>query len=441
MTLNTSDNPKVFISNDFRRVLELFKDKSEVSRMLLDSRINDDSLEENYINYIGISHTDVGKISYLTTDRIAQIENTSSGDYWTSSKRFHCKPGGFVSKIFKNIDAKEVEIFSNLYKTFTAVKEFDFRIVKGDEIKKYYLEENYHKQNGSLGASCMKHQNCQDFFSIYCDNSNVSMLIMLSSNEKLMGRALLWESESNKIMDRIYTISDYEYVGHFTKWASDNGYMHRVYQNWANSIQFVDGKDEIEKEFSIQLTNWEYKKYPYLDTFKWLDVSTGKLYNYCPKDFIETENLDTKRVLASGGGGYENSKLFGFDFVERSFSHRSELVRVDDNENRLTRSNNCYFSNMMNCYILSKEGVYSTELEDYIYLDNSRNPQEKIQARIDYINKVRERNNTRSININSNHIFDTLRSNIYANSISDIVDRYVDRINSDTVQNENFESF
>jgi hypothetical protein len=52
-------------------------------------------------------------------------------------KRFHIKPGGFISKVFKNINPKDVEIFSNVFE-LNQKSLSKFKVVSGSDIKKYY---------------------------------------------------------------------------------------------------------------------------------------------------------------------------------------------------------------------------------------------------------------------------------------------------------------
>ena len=112
----TSD---IFISEQLRNILEIFKDKSEVAKLLLQRRLPRELLIEDHVNFIGVSSSDQTKISYLTTDRIELISKSETEDFWSGSKRFISKPGSFIGKILKDIPSKEVENFSNLYKTFS----------------------------------------------------------------------------------------------------------------------------------------------------------------------------------------------------------------------------------------------------------------------------------------------------------------------------------
>ena len=45
----------------------------------------------------------------------------------------------------------------------------------------------------------MRLERCQDFFDIYTNpDNNVKMLILTNSEDKLIGRCLLWETEKGK---------------------------------------------------------------------------------------------------------------------------------------------------------------------------------------------------------------------------------------------------
>ena len=104
----TSD---IFISDDLRNILTEIESQSMVASLLLKRRHSNEDLVEDFVNHISVSREDKGKISYLTKERFAAIDES---EIWTSSRRFQAKPGGFISKVFKDIPAKEVELFSTL---------------------------------------------------------------------------------------------------------------------------------------------------------------------------------------------------------------------------------------------------------------------------------------------------------------------------------------
>ena len=101
----------LFISDNLREILNDIKSDSVVAEMLLKHRHSKEDIVDNPVNYISISSNDRSRISYLTTERMEQMSVT---EYWSSSKRFHTKPGSFVGKIFKNVSQQEIEKFSNL---------------------------------------------------------------------------------------------------------------------------------------------------------------------------------------------------------------------------------------------------------------------------------------------------------------------------------------
>lgn len=100
------------ISDNLKTILQNISRESVVAKLLLKKRHQKEDLVENPVNFISVSGEDSGKISYLTKERIDKIfTETEITDVWSSSKRFHAKPGAFVAKVFKDIPAKEVEIF------------------------------------------------------------------------------------------------------------------------------------------------------------------------------------------------------------------------------------------------------------------------------------------------------------------------------------------
>ena len=144
--------------------------------------------------------------------------------------------GRFIRALLTKSSQKftDAEIEDFVYKYRAEVeKEKDvlnrrFRVVKGADIKKYYHRSAYEEESGSLGSSCMRYDRCQNYLGIYTQNSQASLLILLSEEDetKITGRAILWEMEpyeiSTKVMDRIYTIKTAD-EQLFKEWAIKNG--------------------------------------------------------------------------------------------------------------------------------------------------------------------------------------------------------------------------
>ncbi len=206
--------------------------------------------------------------------------------------------GRFTRAILKKVDFEfkdaEIEEFVYKYKAeiekIKNVLDLRFKVVKGQDIRTYYHRSKYESESGSLGNSCMRYDKCQKYFDIYTKNSQVKLLLFMSEKEEdqICGRAILWEMEpyevSTKVMDRIYSIrnADEEL---FKQWAIKNGYWYKEEQSFSEYSNFLFQKEDgtIEKrsrEFSVKLDNGgEYSYYPYMDSFKYYEPSTGTLYN------------------------------------------------------------------------------------------------------------------------------------------------------------------
>lgn len=373
------------ISDDLRDVLNIIEPESEVAKLLLKRRHYKEDLVESYVDYISISKQDNTKLSYLSQDRIDSLE---TDEYWTSSRRYIAKPGAFITKIFKNVSAKEIEKFSNLFKSQTAKPVFSFEIVKGDKIKDFYYYESYQStEKGSLGVSCMKHEHCQRYFDLYTENEdNVSMLAMFNDKNRLIGRALLWDFDTHKIMDRIYTYNDEELSFHFKKWATEHGYFYKSEQNWFNTLFFEQiGSGKKEFKLEIKLPNIKQHYYPYMDTFKFIDLDKGILYNYLPED---TSSLKT---LTSSDGSKHPSDYLVFDDIDFVMRYRNDAAYVTY-LNIWTSRQNVTYSNYNDKWILNKDAYYENLLDDYIFNEEHNDKNSERVLKLIEQRKVEEKN-------------------------------------------------
>ncbi len=391
----------LIISEELKHLLKQFEVNSGVAQLLLQGEIDSELVVNNPINYISIA-SDRGKISYLTQDRIKHLDEPS---IWSSSKRFATRPGSLVGKIFKNISSSEVEKFSNLYRSHAIKSQFKFKIVEGEDIQKYYYVRSYASESGTLGASCMKHEMCQSFFNLYVHNpETIKMLVMLDVYDKLMGRAILWTLDDVKIMDRIYTIADEEFVYFFKKWATDNGYLYKSEQNWYNTLNFenlLTPKQELR--LKTQLKNHEWRRYPYLDTFKFIDLNTGVLTNYIPDN-------DDYRILCASEGGTWNRGSLQFDGIDRVMRHSGDCVYLEYMK-LYTQGCNTVYSNANEQHILYKDSKYVEEIDDHIFGDalDHLNNIESIERRKAYLRDREERRRKRMEE--KEQMFSALRGN------------------------------
>ncbi len=250
---------------------------------------------EKGINFI--KSLDSEFISYLQDEK-----KKDDVDPFTQSNRVRIRIGRLVSKLIPNkyindlrISNSQIESFVNHYKSWFDTSSYQYKIVEGHEIKKWYLDDNYFilngEQSGTLWKSCMRYEERQSFLELYCKNK-VKMLILtvkVDDEEKLRARALLWDNvevissqedlPSNiKVMDRIYSVFESDVVS-FKKWASENGYICKWEQN-AKSHQFFDIKhNPVKIKCQIKLDDYRLESYPYLDTFPFFDIDNGVISN------------------------------------------------------------------------------------------------------------------------------------------------------------------
>jgi hypothetical protein len=186
-------------------------------------------------------------------------------------------------------------------------------------------------------------------------------------------------------MDRIYTINDEAYQFYFKQWASKHGYYFKSEQNWFNTRQFeMLGSKKINLDLVLDLPNTKFDRVPYMDTFKFMDYE-GKLYNFQPK------GKDFYTLTDTGGrkNGYDHLVT---DYITGVLRYRGDAIRlryleVEGGVRAHTHPDSCYYSEIMDTYILREHSIQHPILKDYIFNDDfkSHNNEERIQERIKYV--------------------------------------------------------
>lgn len=200
---------------------------------------------------------------------------------------------------------KEIEDFVNTYKAYydyETNKKESLKLISGDEIVSCYLESNYNNNSGTLGNSCMRYEDCVDFFDLYTNNKNVSLLILESPSGLVAARALIWTlKDGSKFMDRIYTnVTSDEKL--FIKWAEENNCSYKYKQDSQtgpicvakNDFNPSECKMEVQA-FPTDFNNRDYHKFPFMDTFRYYYWQSGILSNYLKYDgahFVELLSTD-----------------------------------------------------------------------------------------------------------------------------------------------------
>lgn len=244
------------------------------------------------------------------------LESDMTGEYgkiWTTSRN-NIKVGRLVRAILtsskETFTDKDIEDFVNQYKAIydlmaNALARFD--IVEGDKIAYWYNCRRYAEREGVLGNSCMADVD-SDYFDIYTHNPEVCKLIILYDengsvidgkyvSDKISGRTLLWTTNKGQIMDRIYTNKDSD-VELFKEFGKKNGYWWKKYQDSDTDFPMENGSiSDAGSSLIIKLKHSDFDRYPYLDTFCFLDVDNDILTNDNDQSY--------DRTLRDTGGGYD----------------------------------------------------------------------------------------------------------------------------------------
>ena len=166
----------------------------------------------------------------------------------------------------------------------------EFRLVKGEEIAKYYNNQKYLSDKGSLGSSCMAEKG-KKTFKLYTQNETKVQLLILVDKEtdQISGRALVWKlknspCESNFFMDRVYSNNDSDVIK-FKKFANEKGFIYKKYMNshTNSNVEFVYGGKDVYGEITVKL-NGDVDKAPFVDTLCFLNKQQNTLSNLPSKD-------------------------------------------------------------------------------------------------------------------------------------------------------------
>lgn len=182
---------------------------------------------------------------------------------------------------------KDIENFVNKFKaTIDSINDVfaNFEVVKGYDIAYWYNWEKYsHGTNrGTLGGSCMADVD-DTYFDIYCQNSDKVSLVIYKDEDfegRIKARALVWTLDDGKVfMDRIYTHFESD-VELFRQFARNNGWYSK-YHNSSTSMAEVYAPDGSRTVIHpvITLRAKKHQNYPYLDTLKYYNPSTGIIKN------------------------------------------------------------------------------------------------------------------------------------------------------------------
>jgi hypothetical protein len=191
----------------------------------------------------------------------------------------------FTKNALSLLKDNDFEIFNNKYKAKYSMNGFVFEIMPNKRIPHVYDMELY-DGDSSLSGSCMNGDS--NYLEMYANCKHLRILTLIK-DEKLAGRALLWnlqyEGQDIVSMDRIYVAQDHLYDA-FINYAKQNNMWHKLdYKSYSNKRDFINENGAgISYTFTVY-TNTDFEEYPYIDTFTYggdgyLTNSSGRDYEY-----------------------------------------------------------------------------------------------------------------------------------------------------------------
>jgi hypothetical protein len=216
----------------------------------------------------------------------------------------------------------------------------------------------------------MRYDRCQRYLNIYTENPNqVTMVIMKGMDpNKIIGRALIWKLNNGEIyLDRPYANND-EDVNLFKQWGRDKSYS-------------VYGDNYKHKE--VTLDKSEFSSYPYMDTFKYLNIDE-KLLSTDDNGF-DNGNEDWIKLEDTGGGFEEaqrgvyseyldeyideDSAVFAQDL--QSYIHSDDAYYLEYKDEYVSDQSDVVYSEYDSNYYLKEDAVHSDYGNDWIYANDA----------------------------------------------------------------------
>lgn len=316
--------PLIF-SSSMRTMLLSMRGESQVAMALL----RDEVTNTNFANYVTMR----GELcSYLPNGREHVVNDMGK---WARNGRQDMKCAKMAKNLINesnanDIGAVEFEKFSNLVKSYISVigdeegegKKIIFEVVNGRKIYDAYLVDNYSKILGTdtnLFNSCMRHEECQSYLDIYVDNVEVvSLLVANDSNNKVLGRAILWTmDDGKKAMDTIYAHESL--TNSFIQWAHENNYYYKSRQSCHHDDFDKHLTDGYINRPCVILKKYDYSEYPYMDTLSILEDNQ-----------LRSENTTNEyRTLKSTDGSYEDCNRNVYDVYNQCEIDEDDARYID----------------------------------------------------------------------------------------------------------------
>jgi hypothetical protein len=320
----------ITMSSSFIRMLRSIENSSDVARLLMTPLY---TTHTEFADYITM-RADMG--SYLPNGREHKVNDAGK---WSRDGRQEIKIAKLARKVLRQsyidtLTEADFEKFSNCVKSYISLigdedgggKKLELRLIDGDDIYDAYDADNYSTilgKDSNLWGSCMRHEECRDWLSIYADNKEVCQLLIAEDAEKkILGRAIIWKLDDGRVaMDTIYSPDSiretfYNYaVANEWYYKSSQSCHHNTFDRFNHSHT-----SSVMSRPVVTLKRHDYDLYPYMDTLYYLSTD-GRLSN-------EQFSGDKFYILRQTDGGHEQGGYIECEWTGRMVDEE-ETTYVD----------------------------------------------------------------------------------------------------------------
>ena len=304
----------------------------------------------------------------LTVDRYYRDGN----EVWKKSRNT-IKVGALLNALLPNqLSPGQIEEFTNKIKAFQSGESDKVQVVQGEDIRKWYLEDNYLNSNEPLGTSCMRYARCQPYLDIYVKNPEVCKMVICLQGGKLVARALIWKiSEKSQgdfewYMDRrYYCIESYNQT--LIDYAVKNNWAYKAVNSFTDIKSVVHNGSQFKCDMTIELDDKiAYRYYPYADTFKKYFYDTAILENDDNKYGSDFAILNTTSGSYTQAEPERDEDEYDEDNENMVWSdYQGEMLHIDDAVYVSRGRREGWYSSDSD-YI-----VYCQDIDEYVHHDNA----------------------------------------------------------------------
>jgi hypothetical protein len=266
---------KLRYSSRLKKIFKILKKNkltSEIASKFLDNYMSM-NVVFSYLDYVDDNNGVLSGLYINKIPRLKKYKGKKEGTYtlkaYKNDQRQNMKIGKVINKLWPGeFSKKEIEIFVNEFKSEHDILNgnIGIELVDGQDLLFWYDQINYSNfLGGTLRNSCMRNVG-YNRLALYVDNPEVVKLAVLIKNNKLMARALVWETNDGTYMDRVYYTQDH-IENAFYNFAEKNGW--KYYKKNRSSRMSVKLK-HFKKEY--------FSNHPYFDTFRL--CNNGRLKSY-----------------------------------------------------------------------------------------------------------------------------------------------------------------